>query len=240
MSPAQVSSQKSKSSKSSKSSNSSEKKRKSSRDSIMSVSSVSSEIVEQTNKTNDPELVVEEKDIEILNFNDNPAPVENTETYNVLLITCQQYLSLKDNESTVENNLELLRYLRKLYKYLENESSNCINQLEKLYKKSKKNKPKKTNKTVNHKLYTITDDFAEMLGLEKNTEMSRPDVIRSLHSYINNNSLRCQDNKNFFTTTPQFEKVIGEPSTFDEKTNQNRHSIKNIMSMASLCFVKNN
>lgn len=90
----------------------------------------------------------------------------------------------------------------------------------------------------NQKKRPITDALAQLIGVDKGTEMTRGDVQSVICKYVKEHGLRCEDDKKCFSTDEALEKVIGKPRFPAHTKNQDlRHSFNNLMNVLGDCFV---
>lgn len=147
----------------------------------------------------------ENYDIQINEDNDKNISIENNEfekkESNVDILFDKLQLQFNDSQQiikTLHNNLKIL------YKEV-------LKERKELLKKSNKNnkKKKKKNSLSGFAVPTkITNELAEFLNLEENTQISRTDVTSLICKYIKDNDLQNPDNKKIILPDDRLKKLF--------------------------------
>ena len=84
-------------------------------------------------------------------------------------------------------------------------------------KKSKKNKKdiadssKKSNRpSAFTKPLSLSQELTSFLGVDKNTKMSRPQVVKEVWNYLKSHNLQDENNKQWFTPDERMSTIFGK------------------------------
>lgn len=115
----------------------------------------------------------------------------------------------------VSSLLEIVSTLSKTIREVETE----IKQIKNAYiKEQRQNKKKMKKKRVNSSrkngflgATSISQELTQFLGLEKDTQVVRPDVTKAIAKYIKENNLAVPENKSIFKPDAKLLSLLGEP-----------------------------
>ncbi len=121
---------------------------------------------------------------------------------------------LEKFEEDINNQFEIIKRLKQFTKDIRQSYQQDIIKIRKM-KRQKEN----SNITGFNKKISLPDKFTELIGVDKNTEMSIPELTSKIYQELKKRNLQYENDKRIYRVDKQFMDVLSIKDTVNKSTN---------------------